>query len=43
MSAPDYLSFGYALVVLTGGIMGYMKAGEDNKFPCELKHVVCIN
>lgn len=28
MGSVDYLSYGFALVVLSGGVMGYMKAGE---------------
>ena len=27
MGSPDYLSYGFALVVFSGGIMGYVKAG----------------
>ena len=27
MGSPDYLSYGFALVVFTGGVMGYVKAG----------------
>ena len=29
MGSVDYLSYGFALVVLSGGVMGYMKAGES--------------
>ncbi len=27
-SRMDYISYAYALLVLTGGLMGFMKAGE---------------
>ena len=27
MGAPDFVSYGFALVVLSGGVIGYVKAG----------------
>lgn len=28
MGSPDFVSYGFALVVLSGGVMGYVKAGS---------------
>lgn len=28
MGSVDYLSYGFALVVLSGGVMGYLKVGK---------------
>lgn len=28
VARTDFLSYGYALIVLTGGVMGYVKAGS---------------
>ena len=28
MGSVDYLSYGFALVVMSGGVMGYFKAGK---------------
>lgn len=27
--AVDYLGFGYAIIVAAGGVVGYVKAGEN--------------
>ena len=29
MGSVDYLSYGFALVVLSGGVMGYIKVGKE--------------
>lgn len=30
LSRMDVISYGFALIVLSGGVMGYMKAGKDS-------------
>ena len=32
MGNPDWLAYGYSAAVTSGGLMGYMKAGEIFQF-----------